>query len=71
MKNARYKDHKILKYTPTSAIQKAEDTLCLEHREKFRLFCYTDEKPLCISCNNPSNTKHSTHYVKSLAAVLE
>ena len=45
--------------------------MCPEHKEKFRLFCFTDEKPLCLSCNNASNPKHQTHYVKPLSAVLE
>jgi hypothetical protein len=44
---------------------------CPEHKEKYRLYCFTEEKPLCLSCNKNENSKHSTHYVKPLASVLE
>ena len=72
MKNPRYKTHKAVKYVATTNMMRTEDQICPEHKEKMRLYCFTEEKPLCLSCN-PSNTysKHQTHYVKPLAAVLE
>lgn len=44
---------------------------CPEHKEKFRLYCFTEEKPLCIQCNTSDNPRHQTHYVKPLSSVLE
>ena len=70
LKQPRYKDHKVVKYL-SNDIQRAEELVCPEHKEKYRLYCFTDERPLCLTCNFPGTTKHSTHYVKSLAAVLE
>ena len=72
-KNPRYKNHKCIKYVASSNMQRCEDQICGEHREKFRLFCFTDEKPLCLTCNdmNQEQTPHATHYVKPLANVIE
>jgi hypothetical protein len=44
------------------------------------LYCFTDERPLCLKCTEPPTSNedpgnfyetHGTHYVKSLTSVLE
>ena len=44
---------------------------CPEHKEYYRLYCFTEERPLCISCTASPNVRHATHYVKPLSSVLE
>lgn len=70
-RNPRYKEHKTVRFEGTSHLQSTSNMTCPEHKEKYRLYCFTEEKPLCLSCNSSDNPRHQTHYVKPLSAVLE
>lgn len=33
-------------------LAKIEDSQCPDHLQKYRLYCYTDDKPLCLRCTD-------------------
>ena len=45
---------------------KTENMICQEHKEKYKLYCFTEEKPLCLTCGSVNNPRHATHYIKSI-----
>jgi len=58
---------------------KIDDQQCPIHFQKYRLYCFSDEKPLCLKCTEPEEGEerpaneelHANHFVKSITSVLE
>ena len=93
LKNPRYKLHKVSPFQPVAQsddneeIVKVDDQQCPLHFQKYRLYCYTDEKPLCLRCTESTSNEgddstqiktssgpeelHMNHFVKSISSVLE
>ena len=82
VKNPKYKLHKVLpiKSAFTGATEKIEEKQCPDHLQKYRLYCYSDDKPLCLKCTEEPEGQidpmvayeaHSNHFVKSITDVLE
>ena len=45
------------------------ETLCGEHRDKLKLFCFECARPLCVECTYFEDA-HEGHHVKPLAMAL-
>lgn len=57
LKNPRHKNHKCVPIQGPDdgtgeALVKAEEQQCPDHFQKYRLYCYTDDKPLCLRCTD-------------------
>lgn len=84
LKNGRYKNHKVAALQPPVPEEddlqiKIDDQQCPIHFQKYRLYCFSDEKPLCLKCTEPAEDQesmgneelHANHFVKSISSVLE
>ena len=49
-------------------VEKTESDFCVQHRERLKFFCFTDEASLCVVCANYEN--HRDHEVQLITEIV-